>query len=281
MKPQPFDYVAPETLDEALDLLARVGDDAVIVAGGQSLLPILNLRLARPELVIDLRRVTELARFDISETGLRAGAMANALEVEEHPDTHLVPGLHDALCQIANPQIRSRTTLGGSVAHADPAAELPALMVALGGDIVLQSIARGERTVSAGDFFTGPMMTVREPDELLTSLWFPAHPGPVAVLEVAKRPGDFAMVGAVVGYAIADGVISSPSIALFGVAGHPVRMASAEAALRGAIPGTDSFLAAVELVRDEIDPRVDTYASSEYRRQVAAALVGRALVSLS
>ena len=281
MKPQSFDYVAPETLDGVLDLLARVGDDAAIIAGGQSLVPILNLRLARPEWIIDLRHVTELTGFDISEKGLRAGAMANALNVEEHPDIHLVPGLHEALCQIAHPQIRSRTTIGGSVAHADPAAELPALLVALGGDIVLQSMARGERTVSADEFFTGPMMTVREPDELLTSVLFPAHPGPVAVLEVAKRPNDRAIVGVVVGYAMVDGVISSPSITLFGVAGRPVRMASAEAALRGAIPGTDSFLTAVELVRDEIDPRADTQASREYRRQVAAALVGRALVSLS
>ncbi len=281
MKPHPFDYVAPETLDGALDLLARVGDDAVIIAGGQSLVPILNLRLARPELVIDLRRVTELARFDISEKGLRAGAMANALEVEEHPEIHLVPGLHDALRQIAHPQIRSRTTIGGSVAHADPAAELPALLVALGGDIVLQSKARGERTVSADDFFTGPMMTAREPDELLISVWFPAYPGPVAVLEVAKRPGDFALVGAVVGYAIAAGVISDPSITLFGVSGRPVRMTSAEAALLGAIPNADTFQTAVEQLRDEVDSRTDTYATGEYRRQVAGTLVARALASLS
>jgi carbon-monoxide dehydrogenase medium subunit len=281
MKPHPFDYVAPETLDGALDLLARVGDDAVIIAGGQSLVPILNLRLARPELVIDLRHVTELARFDISEKGLRAGAMANALEVEEHPETHLVPGLHGALCQIAHPQIRSRTTIGGSVAHADPAAELPALLLALGGDIVLQSMARGKRTVSADDFFTGPMMTVREPDELLISVWFPAYPGPVAVLEVAKRPGDFALVGAVVGYAIADGVISDPRIALFGVSGRPVRMTSAEATLLGAIPNADTFQTAVEQLRDEVDSRTDTYATGEYRRQVAGTLVARALASLS
>jgi len=281
MKPQSFDYFAPETLDGVLDLLGRVGDDAVVIAGGQSLVPMLNLRLARPELVIDLRRVTELARFEISEQGLRAGAMANALEVEEHPDVHHVPGLHDALCQIAHPQIRSRTTIGGSVAHADPAAELPALLLALDGTIVLQSRARGERTVSADDFLTGPMMTAREPDELLSSVSFPSHPGPVAVLEVVKRPGDFAIVGAVVAYAIADGVISSPRITLFGVAGRPERMTSAEAALRGAVPGTDSFKTAVELVRDEIDPRSDSHASSEYRRQVAATLVERALLSLS
>ena len=197
------------------------------------------------------------------------------------PEIHLVPGLHDALRQIAHPQIRSRTTIGGSVAHADPAAELPALLVALGGDIVLQSMARGERTVSADDFFTGPMMTVREPDELLISVWFPAYPGSVAVLEVAKRPGDFALVGAVVGYAIADGVISDPSIALFGVSGRPVRMTSAEAALLGAIPNADTFQTAVEQLRDEVDSRTDTYATGEYRRQVAGTLVARALASLS
>ncbi|MEE3354588.1 MAG: xanthine dehydrogenase family protein subunit M [Actinomycetota bacterium] len=281
MKPPSFDYAAPETLDEVLDLLQRVGDDAVVIAGGQSLVPMLNLRLARPELVIDIRRITELATFEISEKGLLAGAMTRVLEIEEHPDVDQVPGLRAAICQIAHPQIRSRSTIGGSVAHADPAAELPALLVALDGSIVLRSMARGERTVSADDFFSGPMMTAREPDELVGSVSFPAHPGQVAVLEVAKRPGDFATVGVVVGYAIGDGVISSPSITAFGVGGRPVRMTSAEEALRGAIPCSESFQEAAELVRGEIAPQADAHASSEYRRQVTTTLVERALVSLS
>lgn len=285
MKPHPFDYAAPEALDEVLDLLARLGDDAVVIAGGQSLVPMLNLRLARPEMVVDLRRIADLATFTITDQGLRAGAMARAIDVEEHPDVHLVPGLGDALRQIGHPQVRSRTTIGGSVAHADAAAELPALLLALNGQVVLHSVARGERTVEAADFFTGPMMTVREPDELLTSVWIPAHPGSVAVVEVAKRPGDFAMVGAVVAYAIADGVISDPSIVLFGVSGQPVRMASAEAVLVGAVANANTFQATVEQLREEFGLlegfRDDVYATGGYRRQVAGTLVARALASMS
>jgi len=232
-------------------------------------------------LVIDIRLIPELATYEISEKGLLAGAMTRVLEVEEHPDVGQVPGLDAALCQIAHPQIRSRSTIGGSVAHADPAAELPALLVALDGSIVLRSMARGERTVSADDFFSGPMMTAREPDELVSSVSFPAHPGQVAVLEVGIRPGDFATVGVVVGYAISDGAISSPSITAFGVGGRPMRMTSAEDALRGASPCSESFQEAAELVRGEIAPLADAHASSEYRRQVTATLVERALVALS
>ena len=230
--------------------------------------------------MIDPRRVRELVTFDLGEEGLRAGAMTRAVDVEEHADIDRVPGLADALRQIGHVQIRARTTVGGSVAHADPAAELPALLLALDGEIVLRSAARGERVVGAGDFFLGPLMTSREPDELLTSVWIPAHSGSVTVVEVAKCPGDFAMVGAVVGYAIADGAIADPRVALFGIAGRPLRVASAEAALAGAVPGPEPFTVAAGHIRDEIEPTADLHASGDYRRHVAATLVERALESL-
>lgn len=281
MKPHPFDYADPETLDEVLQLLAEAGDDAVVIAGGQSLIPLLNLRLARPEIVIDPRRVVELSSIDFGERGLRAGSMARAIDVEEHPDVGQIAGLSAALAHIGHIQIRARTTIGGSIAHADPAAELPALLVALGGEVVLQSAARGARTVAADDFFVGPLMTVREPDELVTSVWFPAHNGAVTVVEVAKRPGDFAMVGAVVGYAVANGVVVDPTIVLFGVAGRPLRLPSAEAVLAGAIADRDAFAATKAHVLDNVETSGDAHASADYRRHVAATLVERALVELS
>jgi carbon-monoxide dehydrogenase medium subunit len=280
MKPQPFDYADPESLEEVLGLLAAVGDDAVIIAGGQSLIPLLNLRLARPELVIDPRRVVELSTFDLGTDGLRAGAMVCAVDLEEHAEVDRVPGLAAALRHIGHPQIRSRTTVGGSVAHADPAAELPALLVALGGQVVLRSAARGERTLGAEEFFLGPLMTAREPDELVTSVLIPAHRGAVTVLEVAKRPGDFAMVGAVVGYGVENDVVVDPRVALFGVAGTPLRARAAEATLAGSIPGPESFRQAGHEVRVEINPTSDSHASGDYRRDVAGTLVERALVSL-
>lgn len=281
MKPPPFEYADPESLDDVLRLLAEWGDDALVIAGGQSLVPLLNLRLARPELVIDPRRIPALSVLDFGDRTLRAGAMARAIDVEEHADVDRIAGLRAALAHIGHPQIRARTTIGGSVAHADPAAELPALLVALGGEVVLQSEARGERTVAAADFFIGPLMTVREPDELVTSVWFPAHPGALAVLEVAKRPGDFAMVGAVAGYAQNDGVITDPTVVLFGVAGRPVRVPSAEAVLVGAAATPETFAAAKARVQADADVGGDAHVSADYRRHVAATLVERALAAVA
>lgn len=280
MKPPPFAYADPETLDEALGLLGQAGDDAVIIAGGQSLIPLLNLRLARPELVIDPRRITHLKAFEFRDDGLRAGAMAKAIDIEEHPALDRTAGLGEALRQIGHVQIRARTTIGGSVAHADPAAELPALLLTLDGEVIVESADGGERIVQARDFFIGPLSTDRRPDELVTSVWFPTYPGSVTVLEVVKRPGDFAMVGAIVGYALTDTVITDPRITLFGVAGRAVRIASAESVLAGAPPGPEVFAAAADRVREEIEPTADAHASSDYRRHVAALLVERALVSL-
>lgn len=277
MKPPPFDYADPDTLEDALDLLADLGDDAAIIAGGQSLIPLLNLRLARPEVVVDLRRVTGLDRIDVDEQRLEVGAMVKAIELEEHPAARSVPGVADAIAHLAHSQIRARTTIGGSVAHADPAAELPALLIALDGWVTLRSRARGERVVPARDFFIGPLMTSRDADEILTAVTFPRHPGWIAIDEVAARPGDFALVGAVTGLAMNGGVVIEPRVALFGVAGTPIRVPEAEAVLEGVAPGSGVFAATAQAVRDHVSPIGDSHASAEYRRHLAAVLVERLL----
>ncbi len=277
MKPPPFDYADPRTLAEALELVADAGDDAAVIAGGQSLIPLMNLRLARPELVVDLRHIHELTALEKSPAGLRAAAMVRAATLEQHPAVDSVPGLRPALGHIGHSQIRARTTVGGSIAHADPAAELPALLVALDGEVELTSSARGRRLVPAADFLVGPLMTSRAADELVTAVSFPAHRGRVVIAELAKRPGDFAVAGTICAYASTEGVISDARVCLFGVAGTPVRVGRAEALLDGAAPGPDVFAAAADEVRAGLEPQGDLHGSADYRRHLAATLVERAL----
>jgi aerobic carbon-monoxide dehydrogenase medium subunit len=274
MKPAAFEYRAPDTLEGCLDVLAEVGDDAAVIAGGQSLVPLLNMRLARPLVVVDPRKVAAL-RARPSPNHL--GALVTAAELEDDP----VVG--PAVRHIGHPQIRNRTTVGGSLAHADPAAELPAALVALEGSVVLRSRDGGERTVAAAEFFDGPFQTVRRPDELLTAVDLgplaAAGPGAVAtglrttVVEVARRPGDFALVGAFVART-ADGRCR---IALFGVDGRPVRAGAAEAAVVGGARPAE----AAALVGAELHPGSDVHASAAYRRHVAGVVVERALEALA
>jgi carbon-monoxide dehydrogenase medium subunit len=261
MKPAPLDYRAPETLEECLDILAEMGDEAVVIAGGQSLVPLLNMRLARPSVVVDPRRVAPLH-------GRRAGSLGALVTAAALEDD---PVLGTAVRHIGHPQIRNRTTIGGSLAHADPAAELPAALLALEGSVVLRSRDGGERAVAATDFFAGAFQTARRPDELLVRVDL----GPLsrldlrtALVEVARRPGDFALVGAFVAR-----TVDVCRIALLGVAGRPVRAHAAEAAAAaGASPAE-----AATLVAAEIQPPSDVHASAAYRRSVAAVVVERAL----
>ena len=189
----------------------------------------------------------------------------------------VLAGLMPSLRHIGHRQIRSRTTIGGSIAHADPAAELPALLCALDGSVVVRSAARGERIVAAADFLTGPLMTDRRDDEVVVEVRFPAYPGRLQVAEVAKRPGDFAIVGCVAGYAVEDGLMRDPRVVVFGASATAVRISAAETALLGAEPRPSTFAAAAEAVRDTLDPEGDIHASAEYRRHVAGTLVERAL----
>jgi carbon-monoxide dehydrogenase medium subunit len=282
VKPPPFDYTRPETLDEALDLLAELGDESRPLAGGQSLIPLLSMRLARPSHLIDLAGVAALAAVRADSTGVSIGAMVRERRAEADPDVaRQVPALAEALPFIGHPAIRSRGTIGGSLAHADPAAELPAVAVAAEADLVAESRDRGRRTIPATEFFTGFFSTALEPDEILTGAHFTPPPPASgwAVDEVARRHGDFAMVGAVVMVRLDRGTqrVAEARIALSGVADTPVRAPDAEALLAGAEPSAEAWAEAAQAAAAGLSPPADLHGSSAYRRHVAGVLVRRTL----
>jgi carbon-monoxide dehydrogenase medium subunit len=281
VKPAPFDYHAPTTVDEVTALLSELGDEAKVLAGGQSLVPMLNLRLARFAALIDIRRVASLRVVDTSGDGLTLGAMVRQCEVEERDDiAAAAPLVAAATPFIGHFQIRSRGTVGGSLAHADPAAEYPAVALALGAELEIASKG-GSRAVGAADFFIGTWTTVLEDDEILTSVRFRSWgPGSgFAVEEVARRHGDFAIAGACTGARVANGRIDKTAIALFGMDGTPVRARPAEAALLGtAVDDLDGGLDEIgRLAVDGLTPPDDLHASSQLRRRIGAAVVTRAL----
>ena len=269
MKPPPFDYVAARSLDEALSALAEGGDEAKVLAGGQSLIPLMSMRLAHPTLLIDVNGVEELASIDRTNGSLRVGAMVRHRTAERSDLVRRdVPLISLAMPYIGHVAIRSRGTIGGSLAHADPAAELPAVALALGASFTARSKERGERTIAAEEFFGGYFTTALEPDEILTSVDFPVLDGGFAVEEVARRHGDFAMVGAVA--AVCEG---DARIALINVAEVPVRATEAEQALNG---GADVEEVAALATRD-LEPSADLHASAAYRKKVAGVCVKRAV----
>jgi CO/xanthine dehydrogenase FAD-binding subunit len=280
LKPPPFAYDDPRTLDDALALLADRGDEAKVLAGGQSLVPLLNFRLARPDRIVDVNGVTELDYLRIDGGTLRIGALTRQAELERSADVAAsVPLLTEAVRQIGHVQIRNRGTIGGSVAHADPAAELPAAFTALDARLHVRS-ARGARAVPAGDFFVTHLTTVLEPDELLTELEVPL-PAPgtgAAVVEYARRHGDFALGGAAVLVRLAGGACASCAIALLAAGPRPLRAREAEAALAGrAVDEAAAADAAAVAVRD-LHPTGDIHGSSDYRRGLVQAMVRRALL---
>jgi carbon-monoxide dehydrogenase medium subunit len=271
MKPAPFDYHDPESVEEVVDLLAERGDDAVVLAGGQSLVPLLNLRLARPAVVVDLRRLSREAPT-IDGDVVRVGATVTITDLLASPAVGLLgAGVAEALQAIGHPQIRNRGTIGGSLAHADPAAELPAVLVALDGAVTLRSRS-GVRQVGAAEFFDGPFSTTRRPDELLTSVTLPISDGKSTTMEVTRRPGDFALVGTFV--AASPGRVR---IAAFGVADRPVRLPDAEAAAAAGAPPNE----VAAIVREVVDVRDDVHATAAYRRHVTGTLVARSLERLA
>lgn len=277
MKPPPFSYAAPDTVEEVLDLLAEHGEDAVVIAGGQSLVPLLNLRLAQPSVVVDPRRCAELRQLALDADGLRAGAMVTAGEVERSPSATTLPGLREALANVGHVQIRNRGTLGGMAAHADPAAEVPAYLVACGGTLTLRSRERGTRTVRADDFFLGPFTTARRPDELLTEVRAPRFGGPMAIRELASRPGDFATVGVIVGVTGGGNGVRDARIVVFGAGSRAERMTEAEVMVQEGAPVAD----VVQSVRRHTTAFDDAHASAAYRRHVAGTLAGRALADVT
>ena len=281
MKPAKFDYYDPRSLEEALALLDRHPDDAKVLAGGQSLMPLLNMRLARPNIVVDINRIKELNYVRASDGGIVIGALARqrALQTEQLIAERM-PILQEAAYYIAHPQIRSRGTICGSIAHADPAAELPALALALEAEMTLSS-AKGTRSVGAETFFQSFFTTALAANEILTEVRFPAPPKDSAwsVLEISRRHGDFAIAGIVAGLALDPDrqVIAQARLVYFGVGPTPIRVKAAEEALIGQQAEEAAFEAAAQSAKQGIDPSNDIHASEAYRRAVAATLTMRAL----
>jgi CO/xanthine dehydrogenase FAD-binding subunit len=280
MKPGPFDYHRAESVEHAVELLQQHGWDAKLLAGGQSLVPAMNFRLSMPAVLIDLNRVPGLDSVREEDGGLRIGTMVRQHAAEQSPDVRrLAPLLAEALPYVAHPQIRNRGTVGGSVAHADPAAEVPAVMLALGARLHVVGPG-GPRTLAADEFFTGLFATALEPDEMLAEIELPALAPRTgsAFMEVSRRHGDFALAGLAMSVTLDDGGgCSDARIALLGVGEGPVLARGAADALRGQPPSADAFAAAVDAARAELDPPMDIHASSDYRRHLVGVLVGRAL----
>ncbi len=280
MKPAPFEYVTPRTLDEVLMRLADLGDDAKLLAGGQSLVPAMNLRLARPRVLIDLGRVSDIDYIRAVDGTVALGACVRQRTAERSEAVSRgVPLLARALPFIGHPAIRNRGTVGGSLAHADPAAELPAVVAALDGELVVAS-ARGRRTVKPSEFFTSYMTTALRPDEMLLEVRLPhaTATSRSAFVEFARRPGDFALAGvAVVLDVDAANTARAARVALFGVGPTPVRVVRAERCLTGRVITDDVLREAAQSAAREIDPPSDLHATSHYRRRLATVLVEDAL----
>ncbi|MCH7823849.1 MAG: xanthine dehydrogenase family protein subunit M [Acidobacteria bacterium] len=301
MKPAPFEYKAPATTDEAVDLLAEHGWDAKLLAGGQSLVPAMNFRLAQPAVLLDLNRIDELAYIrtvdsaeetgstgsNVAEgdggggaVGLRIGAMTRqaALERSAAIAAHS-PLLAAALPYIGHPQIRNRGTIGGSIAHADPAAELPAIVVALDAELTIRN-SEGERRVAAAEFFQGLFSTALGPNDLLIEVDIPALPAGTgwSFQEVARRHGDYALVGVAATVRLAGDVCEAARMVFLSVGGGPVIASNAEASLVGQPLDERRIGEAARLAASEdIDPVNDIHASVAYRRHLAEVLARRAL----
>ena len=275
MKPAPFEYHAPETVPDVVGLLAEYGDEAKPLAGGQSLVPMLALRLTRFEHLVDLNRVPALTEVERRDDTLVVGAMTRQAAIERGSQTAEVPLLGLAAPLIGHLQIRNRGTVGGSVAHADPAAEMPAVALALDAELEVAS-PTGTRRLASSDFFVGNWTTVLGDDELLTALHYPIWSGRCgfAVDEVARRHGDFALTGVACGVQLdGDDTVTRAAIALFGMGSTPVRAAEAEDALVGQRPDGDALAEVGRLAVAGLDPPEDIHASSRYRSVVGAHVV--------
>lgn len=278
MKPPPFQYAAPTSVAEAVALLGEHADeDARALAGGQSLVPLMNFRLAQPGYLIDLRRIEELTRIRTEGEVLVIGAMVRQSHAEHAPEVALgAPLLAEALGYVAHPPIRNSGTVGGSIAHADPAAELPAVALALDAELVVVG-PQGPRTIAAADFFVGPFTTAVEAGEILTEVRFPRRDGGQAFVEYARTHGNFALVGVAAVIGMDGGTVARASIAVSGVGPVPVRAAAAERALIGNAPDDASIRAAVEATVAELAPSGDAHGSTETRTDIARRFLRRGI----
>ncbi|HVR57840.1 MAG TPA: xanthine dehydrogenase family protein subunit M [Pseudolabrys sp.] len=279
MKPAAFDYVIADSIDMAVASLAEGGGDAKIIAGGQSLVPMLNFRLLRPSVLIDINRIGDLAFIEEAGKKIRVGALTRHYQLETSPviARHL-PVLASAMTHVAHLAIRNRGTIGGSLSHADPAAELPMMALLLDAELHIASTS-GKRTIAARDFFVGALTVDLARDDIVTEIVLPKLPPKTGwgFEEVARRSGDFALAAAAATLTLSAGVISQARIALTGVGATPVRAAEAEALLVGQALEPGLIDRIIDAVRAAIEPDTDLHASSDYRRHLGGVLAGRAV----
>jgi carbon-monoxide dehydrogenase medium subunit len=280
VKPAPFDYILARSAQEAVEALARHRDDAKVLAGGQSLVPMLNLRLSRPAVVVDINGAPELDYLRVSDGILAVGALARQRTLERWAAT-ACPLIAEALRWIGHAAIRSRGTVAGSIAHADPASELPALLLCLEGTVVARGTG-GARVIPASELYVAPLSTTLHADELVIEVRFTV-PRPGAgwgFAEVARRHGDFALVGAVaLLWQERDGRVAGARLAFFGAGGTPTRAVAAESMLIGREPTPPRLHEAARAAAARLSPDGDLHASAEYRRRVAGVLAERTLMA--
>jgi aerobic carbon-monoxide dehydrogenase medium subunit len=280
MKLAPFEYACPTNLSDAVALLAAHGE-AKLLAGGQSLVPMLAFRVAVPSILVDLRKLAELRKIGISENGVALGAMVRWCDILDHTGLRTAhPLLVTAVAQVAHYQIRNRGTVGGSLAHADPAAEMPGIAVTCAAEIAVLGKA-GARTIAAADFFRGPLMTALKPDEIITEIRLSPWPADrrFGFAEFARRRGDFALAGAALFYdQDGSGRACNAHIGALGVADRPLRLAGAERALNGGVIDDATVAAVAAAASAAVDPVDDIHASGAYRRVLIGAMVERALL---
>jgi aerobic carbon-monoxide dehydrogenase medium subunit len=283
LKPAPFAYAKARSLDHAIELMAKDSDGCKLLAGGQSLIATLNMRLNAPSLVIDINGLSELKGISHKDGHLEIGALTRQREAERSAEiARHAPLLSRALPHIAHPAIRNRGTIGGSIAFADPAAELPACLLALGGEVDIRSPA-GNRTVKADDFFKGLFETALTSRDVLTSIRVPAATSAsrIGFAELARRHGDYALVG-LAASARKDGyVLRDVRLSYFGVGATPLRARKAETALDGRALEKDRIDAAVMALADELDPAPDVHASRAAKQHLAGVLLRRVAVQLN
>jgi carbon-monoxide dehydrogenase medium subunit len=282
LKASAFEYLRATTLDEALAFLARHPGEARVLAGGQSLVPVMNLRLAAPAALVDINPIAELGGLEVGRGHLRIGALTRHRELADSPlVAENAPLLARAAPHIGHEAIRNRGTIGGSLAHADPAAELPACVLALGGRIAVAS-ARGRRVVAAADFFQGPYTTALAPEEMVVAVEIPLPPRGqrCAFLEISRRVGDYATAG-LAALAVRDGrKLRQVRLVVFGVSSRPVLAAAAAAAIEGREVGPDTVAAVKQALRRDVQPVADLHHSAAMKGHLVGVLAGRALAEL-
>ena len=279
MKLPPFEYACPTTLSEAVALLVAHNGDAKPIAGGQSLVPMLAFRLAAPSLLVDLRKLPDLRKIDISASGVSLGAMARWRDILDEVRLRTAhPLLVAAVTQVAHYQIRNRGTIGGSIAHADPAAEIPGIVVTCEAEIAVVGSA-GPRAIKAADFFLGPLTTALAADEIIVEIRFPPWPSGrrFGFQEFARRRGDFAMAAAALWYDEDAGKARNAHVGVIGVGDRPQRLAPVEAVLNGRVIDETTIGAAEAAAAAAVEPQTDIHASADYRRALTGTMVERAL----